>query len=133
MSCSKVVIHGWIIDTWVTDNMTLVVTELFELQMLNFSPLMTLPNGQTNHISQIGKVRLKNGVLLNDVLVVPNFKFSLLYVAKLTKDNNCFVSFYPKFCDIQDLTTRKVLGLVKKKHGLYHFLNLPLNQIHSKL
>ncbi|GJX46110.1 retrovirus-related pol polyprotein from transposon TNT 1-94 [Tanacetum coccineum] len=32
-----------------------------------------------------------------------------------------------------DLKTRKVLGLGKKKAGLYHLLNLPLKQIHAQL
>ncbi|GKC69063.1 hypothetical protein Tco_1114946, partial [Tanacetum coccineum] len=32
-----------------------------------------------------------------------------------------------------DLKTRKVLGLGKKKAGLYHRLNLPLEQIHAHL
>nr|GEW02752.1 peptidase family M48 family protein [Tanacetum cinerariifolium] len=33
----------------------------------------------------------------------------------------------------QDLKTRKVLGLGKKKAGLYHLINLPLEQIHAQL
>ncbi|GJS34173.1 retrovirus-related pol polyprotein from transposon TNT 1-94 [Tanacetum coccineum] len=33
----------------------------------------------------------------------------------------------------EDLTTKKVLALGKRKHGLYHLLNIPLDQIHSKV
>ncbi|GKA76638.1 cysteine-rich receptor-like protein kinase 8 [Tanacetum coccineum] len=52
-------------------------------------------------------VRLDNGTLLKDVLVVPSFKFSLLSVPKLTQDSQCVVSVYPKFCIVQELTTKK--------------------------
>ncbi|GJU75734.1 retrovirus-related pol polyprotein from transposon TNT 1-94 [Tanacetum coccineum] len=47
--------------------------------------------------------------------------------------SQCFVTFYEQFCVIQDLKTRKVLGLGKKKASLYHLLNLPLDQIHAQL
>lgn len=54
-------------------------------------------------------------------------------VSKLTKDSQCFLTFYEQFCVIQDLKTRKVLGLGKKKAGLYYLLNLPLDQILAQL
>ncbi|GJS35116.1 hypothetical protein Tco_0533498 [Tanacetum coccineum] len=127
LSTSTLVIQGWILDTNATDHMTSITTDMLELKTLKFKPLITLPNGQTSLISQIRKVQLKNNILLNDVLVVPSFKFSLLSVPKLTQDNNCFVSFYPQFCVIQDLTTSKVSGLGKRKVGLYHLLNIPLH------
>ncbi|GJW58011.1 retrovirus-related pol polyprotein from transposon TNT 1-94 [Tanacetum coccineum] len=38
------------------------------------------------------------------------------------------VSFYPKFCVVQDLTTRKVRGLGKLKEGLYHLVNVPADK-----
>nr|GEU96798.1 retrovirus-related Pol polyprotein from transposon TNT 1-94 [Tanacetum cinerariifolium] len=85
----------------VADHMTPVTTDMLEIQNFKLKPQITLPNGQTSLISQIGKVQLKNNILLKYVLV--------------------------------DLATRKVLGLGKRKGGLYHFLNIPLDQIHTKL
>nr|GEW23408.1 retrovirus-related Pol polyprotein from transposon TNT 1-94 [Tanacetum cinerariifolium]GEW75783.1 retrovirus-related Pol polyprotein from transposon TNT 1-94 [Tanacetum cinerariifolium] len=123
----------WILDTRYTDHMTLVPNDLSDLKYLLFQQLINLPNGQTSTISQIGNLTLQNDLVLKNVLVVPSFKFSLLSVSKLTKDSNCFVTFYVEFYVIQDLVTRKVLGMGKKKAGLYHLLNIHLDQIHEQL
>ncbi|GJS03979.1 kinase-like domain, phloem protein 2-like protein [Tanacetum coccineum] len=96
-------------------------------------PKITLPNRDSSEITQIGQVRLKNGILLKDVLCVPTLKFSLLFVPKLTKDNNCVAIFFPTFCMIQDLRTRKVQGLGRKIGGQYHLLNVPIDQVDAKL
>ncbi|GJT46623.1 retrovirus-related pol polyprotein from transposon TNT 1-94 [Tanacetum coccineum] len=77
------------------------------------------------------KVKLSNGTIIKDVLVVPSFKFSLLSVPKLTQDSQCVVSFYPTFCVVQDLTTRKVTGLGRLKEGLYHLINVPADKVDS--
>ncbi|GJW16952.1 cysteine-rich receptor-like protein kinase 8, partial [Tanacetum coccineum] len=76
-------------------------------------------------------VRLDNGTLLKDVLVVPSFKFSLLSMPKLTRDSQCVVSVYPKFCIVQDLTTKKVTGLGRLEEGLYHLVNVPADKVDS--
>ncbi|GKB56595.1 retrovirus-related pol polyprotein from transposon TNT 1-94 [Tanacetum coccineum] len=76
-----------------------------------------------------GKMKLSNSTVLKDVLVVPSFKFSLLSVPKLTQDSQCVVSFYPTFCIVQDLTTRKVTGLGRLKEGLYHLINVPADKV----
>ncbi|GJQ94003.1 retrovirus-related pol polyprotein from transposon TNT 1-94 [Tanacetum coccineum] len=98
LSTSTLVLQGWIIDTDASDHMTLVTTDMLKIQNFKLKPQITLPNGQTSLISQMGKVHLKNNILLKD-----------------------------------DLATRKVLGLGKRKAGLYHLLNIPLDQIHNKL
>ncbi|GJR06486.1 cysteine-rich receptor-like protein kinase 8 [Tanacetum coccineum] len=84
--------------------------------------------GASDHMTL---VKLDNVILLKDVLVVPSFKFSLLSMPKLTEDSQCVVSFYPKFCVVQDLTTRKVKGLGKINDGLYHLVNVPSEKIDS--
>ncbi|XP_016496788.1 uncharacterized protein LOC107815682 [Nicotiana tabacum] len=56
---------------------------------------------------------------INNVLYVPDFKFNLLSVAKLTKDLRCFVGFYHDFCLLQELYNGKVLGIGKESGSLY--------------
>ncbi|GKB73809.1 retrovirus-related pol polyprotein from transposon TNT 1-94 [Tanacetum coccineum] len=80
-----------------------------------------------------GQVKLNNGIVLQDVLCVPSFKFSLLSIPKLTKYNNCVAIFFPNLCVLQDLTTRKVMGLGKKIAGLYHLLNVPMDSVDMKI
>nr|GEX80800.1 cysteine-rich RLK (receptor-like protein kinase) 8 [Tanacetum cinerariifolium] len=96
---------------YAVDHMTPVHESIFDPYLLKIKPQIKLPNGDTSVISHFGKVQLENGLLLKDEPVVPSFKFSLLYVPKFKKDSQCVVSFYPKFCVVQDLTTRKVKGL----------------------
>ncbi|GKE39445.1 cysteine-rich receptor-like protein kinase 8, partial [Tanacetum coccineum] len=121
----------WIYDTGASDHMKPVDESIYDPYELKIKPQINLPNGDTLVISHVGKVRLNNGLELKDVLVVPSFKFSLLSVPKLTEDSHCVVSFYPKFCVVQDLTTKKVRGLGKLKAGLYHLVNIPSEQVDS--
>ena len=120
------ILDGWIYDSGASDHMTPENDEIVDPYLLKIKPQIKLPDGNTSVISHVGKVNLKNGLSLKDVLVVPSFKFSLLSVSKLTEDDQCVVSFYPKFCVVQDLTTKKVKGLGKKRAGLYHLVNVPL-------
>ncbi|GJX00624.1 cysteine-rich receptor-like protein kinase 8 [Tanacetum coccineum] len=124
-------LEDWIYDTGASDHMTPVHESVFDPYSLKIKPQIKLPNGDTSVISHVGKVQLQNGLLLKDVLVVPSFKFSLLSVPKLTKDSQCVVSFYPKFCVVQDLTTRRVKGLGKLKDGLYHLVNVSSDKVDS--
>lgn len=53
------------------------------------------------------------------MLYVPNFKFNLLSVAKLTKELKCIANFFPDFCVYQDLWNGKVKGIGRERGGLY--------------
>ncbi|GJX73676.1 ribonuclease H-like domain-containing protein [Tanacetum coccineum] len=51
------------------------------------------PNGIKAFISTIGNLRLPNGLVLYDVLVVPEYCVAFISVHKLAKDNKIFVAF----------------------------------------
>ncbi|GKC34074.1 cysteine-rich receptor-like protein kinase 8 [Tanacetum coccineum] len=123
----------WIIDTGASNHMTPFCKDMINAKILETLPKITLPNGDSSKITQIGQVQLKNDILLKDVLCVPTFKFSLLLVSKLTKDNNCIAIFSPNFYVIQDLRTRRVQGLGRKIGGMYHLLNVLMDQVDAKL
>ncbi|XP_071695232.1 uncharacterized protein [Rutidosis leptorrhynchoides] len=124
---------NWILDTGATNHMTPSYNELIKSKLLLLKPHIRLPNGNTYVITHIGKFKLGNEMEIKDVLVVPSFKFSLLSVPKLTKDKSCVVIFYSQFCLIQDLITRKVIGLGERKEDLYHLVNVPLHQVNERL
>ncbi|GJZ50579.1 cysteine-rich receptor-like protein kinase 8 [Tanacetum coccineum] len=126
-------LYYWILDTGATDHMTPHSKSILSAKILKNMPEITLPNGQSSVITKTGQVKLNNGIVLKDVLCVPSFKFSLLSIPKLTKDNNCVAIFFPNFCVLQDLTTKKVLGLGKKVAGLYHLLNVAVESVDAKL
>ncbi|GKC86067.1 cysteine-rich receptor-like protein kinase 8, partial [Tanacetum coccineum] len=123
----------WIIDTGASNHMTPFCKDMISAKILETLPKITLPNGDSSKITQIRQVQLKNDILLKDVLCVPTFKFSLLLVSKLTKDNNCIAIFSPNFYVIQDLRTRRVQGLGRKIGGMYHLLNVLVDQVDAKL
>lgn len=60
---------------------------------------------------------MTGGDILKDVLYVPNFKFNLLSVFKVTKDLRYFASFYPDYFLFQDLFSGKMKA--KEHEGLY--------------
>lgn len=53
------------------------------------------------------------------MLCVPEFKYNLLSVSKLTRELQCSVNFFSTFCVFQDLFIGKVKGIDKEKGGLY--------------
>lgn len=71
--------------------------------------------------------------MLNEVLYIPSFKYNLLSVPKLTKDNNCIVIFYPTLCIIQDLDTKKILGIGRRNQGLYFLQDNSLHGVDDKM
>nr|GEX58620.1 cysteine-rich RLK (receptor-like protein kinase) 8 [Tanacetum cinerariifolium] len=123
----------WRLDTGATDYMTPYCRDMTNAKILEILPKITLPNRDSSEITQIGQVRLQNGIVLKDALCVPTLKFSILFVPKLTKDNNCVAILFPNFCVIQDLGTRKVQGLGRKIGGMHHLLNVPIDHLDAKL
>lgn len=121
----------WIIDSGASDHMTPHLKLLHKATPTGHSPLINLPNGDTTVISHKGMATLPNGLKLEDILCVPNFKHNLLSVQKLVKDNACQVQFFPKHCCIIDTVSNKVLGVGHAKDGLYYYtpaanISLPL-------
>ncbi|GKB07051.1 ribonuclease H-like domain-containing protein [Tanacetum coccineum] len=51
------------------------------------------PNGTEGFISKIGNLKLSNGLILYDVLVIPEYCVALISVHKLVKENKIIVAF----------------------------------------
>ncbi|XP_070665992.1 uncharacterized protein [Malus domestica] len=64
-------------------------------------------------IDSVGSVQVTPLIKLDDVLHVPNFRVYLLFVSKLTESLQCIVIFFPTFCVIQNMDTRRTIGLGK--------------------
>ena len=47
---------------------------------------------------------------------------NLSSISKLTKSQNCSVTFFSTDCMFQDLTTGKVIGSAKEREGLYYLV-----------
>ncbi|GJZ27612.1 ribonuclease H-like domain-containing protein [Tanacetum coccineum] len=81
------------------------------------------PNGTGACITKVGNMVLNKFLTLHDVLVVLEYRVSLMSVHKLARDNNLIVTFdeSKSFVLPQDLRDLKVLGTGRQIDGLYYF------------
>ncbi|GKB85257.1 putative RNA-directed DNA polymerase [Tanacetum coccineum] len=113
---------GWIIDSGANQHMTVSTCNMFDvidISCLNLT--VGHPNGTVAKISSVGSLRLSGGIVLFDVLVVPEYNVSLLSVNKMVKDSKLFVGFDESKCYIQDLNLEKIVGTGSEFGGLYLF------------
>ena len=73
------------------------ITGMINVQAPSFIININLPNGSCVPVTGIGQVHLHNGLMLNNALCVPDYKFNLLFVSKLAKDYNCMCCFIPTY------------------------------------
>lgn len=101
---SSLKIHDWIIDSGASDHMCHLLTIFSSYkQITNKEHVITVPDGGKIGVKYIGTVNLHNGLILHDVLYVPDFKFNLIAVNKLIADNECSVSFNNDGCFIPEV------------------------------
>ncbi|XP_015162188.1 uncharacterized protein [Solanum tuberosum] len=114
---------SWIVDSGVTCHMTSKLNRLSSISndMSGMDRRVHLPNGETISVTHTGNYTTQAGDTLENVLVVPAFKFDLLSVEQLTRQMNCSVNFFPKFVVFQDLSNGKVKGIGRELDGLYYF------------
>ncbi|OIT30317.1 hypothetical protein A4A49_65795, partial [Nicotiana attenuata] len=90
----------WVIDTGATHHVTyskdiLSSAKIIEDQGRNE---VQLPTGNKAQITHTGEASVLGNKIVKNVLYVPDFKFNLLSVSKLTRDLSCSVTFFPDFC-----------------------------------
>ncbi|XP_019240116.1 PREDICTED: uncharacterized protein LOC109220107 [Nicotiana attenuata] len=78
-----------------------------------------VPTGSKCSVTHKGNASILGGCELKDVLYVPDFKFNLLLVSKLTKELWCCALFFPDFCVLKGLYNGKVMGIGRENCGLY--------------
>ena len=115
--------QDWIVDSGATHHITAHKQSLFKSYELNKlqKSQVHLPTGDRVDVNHIGESTIFEDEVVKNVLYVPDFKFNLLSVSKMTRELSCFVSFYPDFCVFQDLFNGKVKGIGKEQGGLYMF------------
>ncbi|GKB97156.1 ribonuclease H-like domain-containing protein [Tanacetum coccineum] len=81
------------------------------------------PNRTEAFISKIGNLKLSNGLTLYDVMVIPEYRVTLISVHKMAKENKIFVVFDENKCYFvnQDLNLKNVLGTGDQCEGLYYY------------
>jgi len=124
-------VYKWIIDSGATHHITPNEELLIANRGTHNSAGVQVPTGKRFDSKSIGVVKILEGAKLKNVLHVPNFKFSLLSIAKITRELSCSVSFYPDYYIFQGLYNGKVLGIGKQKVVLYILKNQLMPIVHA--
>nr|GMC49225.1 retrovirus-related Pol polyprotein from transposon TNT 1-94 [Ipomoea batatas] len=111
--------NTWVIDSGATDHIVCDSNLLNRVELESGDFPVTVPNGDRVAVKSIGSTKLPNGLQINHVLNIPDFKCNLISVGKLTKDYNCTLTFFSDFCILQDLPSRKLIGVGRMCNGLY--------------
>lgn len=108
----------WILDTRASDHVCPHV-HLFSTCHSISSISIKLPNGAMTIARFLGTISLTPTLCLYSVLLSPEFQFNLIPVNKLTHSFNCKLIFSPFSCDIQDMSTQKMIGHAEVHNHLY--------------
>nr|GMD06150.1 Integrase, catalytic core [Ipomoea batatas] len=112
--------NWWVIDFGATDHIVCDGDLLNRVDVERGDFPVTIPNEDKVAVKSIGSTKLPNGVQINRVLSIPDFICNLVSVGRLTKDCNCTLTFFSDFCIMQDLPSRKLIGVGRMRDGLYY-------------
>lgn len=110
----------WIVDSGASDHMACSLSLLHNIKPAPSHFTIKLPTGATAHITHIGDTILSCGLVLLNVLFVPQFTHNLLSVTKLSKDNKCDVLFGEQKCLIVNSDSKMTLCVGQLKNNLYY-------------
>ncbi|XP_074315655.1 uncharacterized protein LOC141651863 [Silene latifolia] len=109
----------WIIDSGTTYHMSSFIDQFVDLRKLDKPVKVGLPDGTSKLVTQVGTMHIRQGIVLHNVLYIPDFKLNLLSVGKLLCDNGFLISFDVDKCLIQDLVHKDIVGIGQRTDGLY--------------
>ncbi|OIT08539.1 hypothetical protein A4A49_63157, partial [Nicotiana attenuata] len=105
--------HVWIVDSGATHHVTHCKNALSNLKRADHRiDGVQLPSGNKEHIAHTGDIVVIGDKTIEGVLYVPDFKFKLLSISKLTGQLCYSVGFYPDFCIFQGLYNVTYLNVI---------------------
>lgn len=121
--------HTWLLDSGATDNMTFDAGDFSHTSPPQRTRIANA-NGVMSSVTGAGTVMLSPTLPLPNTLLVPSLSHKLLYVSQITSNLNCVVIFYPKFCLLQDILTKEIIGRGTEKGGLYYMDDFSMGRAH---
>ena len=76
--------------------------------------IVTLEDGSTSCIFGSWTIHPTSLITLTSIMSLPQFSFNLISVSKLTHALNYSILFFPNYCLIQDLSTKRIIGRGRK-------------------
>jgi len=95
---------------------------LFYFLLKNKPTNVNLPNKSYVLVQYVGNVSFSPTLYLTNVLYCPNFNLNLISVSKMCTSLSYFVNFSTDCCIIQDLSTKRMIGLGENLNGLYRLV-----------
>jgi hypothetical protein len=113
---------SWIVDSGASKHMT-----PYPMMFKTYKPLSERDKVQTANdslcsIAGVGDVTCISELQLSSILHVPNFTNNLLSVSQLVDDLNCVVFLSPTHFVLQELKTRRIIGIGKRSEGVYRLV-----------
>ena len=109
----------WVIDFGATNYMTGNSNLFTTFQSHPTTSTVTLADGSTSCVLGSWTIHPTSLITLTAVMNLPQFSFNLIFVSKLTRTLNYSIFFFPDYCLIQDLSTKRVIGRGREFGGLY--------------
>ena len=113
---------NWYMDTGATDHITSDLEKLSFREKYHGGDQVHAANGSGMEIVHVGQSTLRtpdSNLHLNRILHIPATHKNLLFVHRLTNDNNVFVEFHPNHYAIKQEQTKRTLLTGRCKGGLY--------------
>lgn len=116
---SKTTTSRWIVDSGATDHMRNSLDYFLTThKILDPKHNITIPDGRKVMVDLYGDVAFMDGIILTNVLYVPDFQFNLLSVRKLCLFMHSIITFTDDKCFLQDPSRTRLLGTLS--NGLYY-------------
>lgn len=122
--------NGWILDSGSTDHMTNDPTDLISTTHPWWENIANA-KGVTYPVTGTGTFFLSKSLSLSNTLLVPSPSSKLFSVGQATEDLNCCVLIYPKFCLLQHILTKEIIGRGTKREGLYYMDDFSEGRAHQ--
>ena len=117
--------ENWYADSGATHHLTSDLANLnVRVDEYHGQEQICVGNGNSLPITHIGTTQLlspSSSFKLHDVLHVPQISQNLLSIQKFTTDTHTFVELHPKFFNVKDQPTGKLLLHCPSRNGLYPF------------
>ena len=88
-------------------------------------------DGSRTFAMSMGVLPLSGRVSLTNVLYVPSLNCTLISVAKIVKQTNCFATFTDTICVLQDRFSRTLIGTGEERDGVYYLTDVATAKIHT--
>ena len=112
--------YNIVIDSGASHHMTGDERLLTDIQTIAPCPI-EMPNGQITWATRVGSLNLGGRLTLRHVFFASCLSITLISFSQLLRDVASFVLFTKKFCVIQDIVSKTLIGAGKERDGVYHY------------